>query len=99
MRTKRRSALKRIVLRGGGKRREKKDKQKAAEVKKNWTGGKGQTLSPAQGIESSEAGCVPWVRLESVVRCMLQTVRSASENFVNDEGPLPFWLELVLFLL
>ena len=50
----------------------KKDKQKAAEVKekKIWTRRKGRTLSPALGIESSEAGCVPWVRLESVVRCV-----------------------------
>ena len=37
---------------------------------KNLNGGRGRTLSPALGVESSEAGCVPWVRLESVVRCI-----------------------------
>ena len=47
---------------------EEKDKQKADEVKKIWTGGKRQTLSPALCIESLEAGCIPWVRLESVIR-------------------------------
>ena len=51
------------------------------------------------GIESSESGRVPWVRLESVVRGVAQTVRSSSENFINDEGTLPLGLELVLFLL
>ena len=45
------------------------------ETKCNWSvkdldGGRGQTLSPALGIESSEAGCVPRIRLESVVRCV-----------------------------
>ena len=37
---------------------------------KNLDGGRGRTLNPALGVESSEAGCVPWVRLESVVRCI-----------------------------
>ena len=30
--------------------------------------GRRRTHSPALGIESSETGCVPWVRLESVIR-------------------------------
>ena len=33
-------------------------------------GGVRRTLSPALGVESSEMGCVPWVQLESVVRCV-----------------------------
>ena len=35
-----------------------------------------RTLSPALGVESSETGCVPWVRLESVIRRILQAVCS-----------------------
>ena len=58
-----------------------------------------QTLSSALGVESSESGRVPWVRLESVIRCTVQTVRSSGENFINDEGTLPLGLELVLVLL
>ena len=59
---------------------------------KNLNGGRGRTLSPALGVESSEAGCVPWVRLESVVRCISQTVRPAGQDLVDDEGALPFGL-------
>ena len=55
-------------------------------------------MSPALGVESSEAGCVPWVRLESVVRCVSQTVCSAGQDLVDDEGTFPFGLEFVLFL-
>ena len=58
-----------------------------------------RTQDPALGIESSETGCIPWVRLESVIRCVSQAVRSFGENFINDEGTLPLGLELVLFLL
>ena len=66
---------------------------------KETTGGRRRTKSLALGIESSESGHVPWVRLEFVIRCIAQTVRSSSENFINDEGTLPLGLELVLFLL
>ena len=55
--------------------------------------------SSALGIESSESGRVPWVRLESVIGCITQAVRSSSENLINNEGTLPFGLEFVLFLL
>ena len=58
-----------------------------------------RTKSTALGVESSESGRVPWVRLESVIRCIAQTVCSSGENFVNDEGTLPLGLEFVLFLL
>ena len=58
-----------------------------------------RTQSPALGVESSESGRVPWVWLESIVRCITQTVRSTGENFIDDEGTFPFGLKLVLFLL
>ena len=47
---------------------ERKKRNKRQLKCKNLDGGRGRTLSPALGIESSEAGCVPWVRLESVIR-------------------------------
>ena len=55
-------------------------------------------LGSALGIESPESGRVPWVRLESVVRCTAQMVRSSGENFINDEGTFPLGLKFVLFL-
>ena len=58
-----------------------------------------RTLGSALGVESPESGRVPWVRLESVVRCTMQTVRSSGENIIYDEGTLPLGLELVLLLL
>ena len=61
-------------------------------------GGVRRTLSPALGVESSETGCIPWVRLESVVQCVSQTVCSASQDLVDDEGTFPFGIEFVLFL-
>ena len=57
-----------------------------------------RTLGAVLGVKSPESGRVPWVRLESVVRGVAQTVRSSGENLINDEGTLPFGLELVLFL-
>ena len=60
--------------------------------------GRRQTQSPALGIESSEMGRVPWVRLESVIRCISQAVRSTSQDLVNYEGTFPLGLEFVLFL-
>ena len=57
-----------------------------------------RTLSPALGVKSSVAGRVPWVWLESVIRCISQTVRSAGQDLVDDEGAFPFGLEFVLFL-
>ena len=47
---------------------ERKKRNKRQLKCKNLDGGRGRTLSPALGIESSEAACVPWVRHESVVR-------------------------------
>ena len=58
-----------------------------------------QTWSSELGVESLESGRVPWVRLESVIGCIAQTVRSSGENFINDEGTLPLGFELVLLLL
>ena len=54
---------------------------------------------PVLGVESSEPGRVPWVRLESISRCIPQSVRSTGQNLVNNEGSFPFGLELVLFLI
>ena len=85
-------------LRAFIKRGERKKRNKRQLKCKNLNGGRGRTLSPALGIESSEAGCVPWVRLESVIRCISQTVRSTSQDLVDYEGTLPFGLEFVLFL-
>ena len=61
--------------------------------------GRGRTQSPVLGVESSEPGRVPWVRLESTSRCIPQSVRSTGQNLVNNEGTFPFGLELVLFLI
>ena len=60
--------------------------------------GRRRTQSLALGIESSETGCVPWVQLESVIRCIPQAVRSTSQDLVNYEGTFPLGLEFVLFL-
>ena len=60
--------------------------------------GRRRTQSPALGVESSESGWVPWVRLESVIRCIPQAVRSTSRDLVNYEGTFPLGLEFVLFL-
>ena len=57
-----------------------------------------RTQDPALGIESSEAGCVPWVWLESVIRCTSRAVRTTSQDLVDDEGTFPLGLEFVLFL-
>ena len=57
-----------------------------------------RTQDPALGIESLEVGCVPWVRLESVIRCTSQAVRTTSQDLVDDEGTFPLGLEFVLFL-
>ena len=61
--------------------------------------GRERTQGPALGVESSEPGCVPWVRFESISRCIPQSVRSTDQNLVNNEGTFPFGLELVLFLI
>ena len=60
--------------------------------------GRRRTQSPVLGIESSETGCVPWVWLESVIRCISQTTRSTGQDLVDDKGTFPFGLEFVLFL-
>ena len=49
-----------------GRRRGTRDSKKYKKV----DGGVRRTLSPALGVESSETGCIPWVQLESVVRCI-----------------------------
>ena len=38
------------------------------------------------GVESSESGRVPWVRLEAIIGCITQLVRSSGKNFGNNEG-------------
>ena len=58
-----------------------------------------RTLGSVLAVESPESGRVSWVRLESVVRGVAQTVRSSGENFINDEGTFPLGFELVLLLL
>ena len=55
--------------------------------------------SSTLGVESSESSRVSWVRLEAIISCITQVVRSSGENFVNDEETLPLGLEFVLFLL
>ena len=74
-----------------GRERKKENIIEEAEVRR-------RTLRSALGVESLESGRVPWVRLESVIRCIVQTVRSSGENFINDEGTLPLGFELVLLL-
>ena len=49
---------------------ERKKRNKRQLKCKNLDGGRGRTLSLALGIKSSEAVCVPWVRLKSVIRCI-----------------------------
>ena len=61
--------------------------------------GRGRTWGSALGVESSEPGRVPWVRLESTSRCIPQSVRSTGQDLVDNEGTFPFGLELVLFLI
>ena len=56
-------------------------------------------MSSALGVESSESGRVPWVRLESGIGWITQAVRSSGENFINNEWTLPLRFELVLLLL
>ena len=58
-----------------------------------------RTHSPELGVEPSESGCVPWVWLESIVRCIPQAVRAIGQNLVDNEGTFPFGLEFVLFLI
>ena len=60
--------------------------------------GRRRTQSPALGIESSETGGVPRVRLELVIRRISQAVCSTSQDLVNYEGTFPLGLQLVLFL-
>ena len=61
--------------------------------------GRRRTQSPALGIESSETGGIPWVRLESVIRRISQAVRPASQDLVDYEWTFPLGLEFVLFLI
>ena len=56
-------------------------------------------IESGAGVESSEPGRVPWVRLESTSRCIPQSIHSTGQNLVNNEGTFPFGLELVLFLI
>ena len=77
---------------------EKRGKTWTAKKYEKVDGGRRQTLSPTLGVKSSETGRVPWVWLESVIRCVSQTVHSAGQDLVNDEGTLSFGLEFVLFL-
>ena len=71
--------LRLYVKRKRGRGRKKENIIEEAEVRR-------RTLSLALGVESSESGHVPWIRLESVIRCIAQTIRSSGENFINDEG-------------
>ena len=81
-----------MLKRKKGRERKKENIIEAPEVRR-------RTLSSALGVESPESGRVPWVWLESVIRCIAHTVCSFGENFINDEGTLPLGLELVLLLL
>ena len=76
-------------------------KNKKQKERKKIMGTKGRrrrTKNSALGIESSETGAVPRVRLESVVRRISQAVRPTSQDLVNYEGTFPLGLEFVLFL-
>ena len=37
--------------------------------------------------------------LEAIIRCITKAIGSSCENFIYDEGALPFWFELILLLL
>ena len=57
-------------IKGIEKKSGKKEGDKRQSKCKKVDGGVRRTLSPALGVQSLETGCVPWVRLESVVRCV-----------------------------
>ena len=78
-------------------KRVRKDKKGRSIMKR--AGERRRTLGSALGVESPESGRVPWLRLESVIGCIPQAVRSSGENFINNEGTLPLRFELVLLLL
>ena len=52
----------------------------------------------ALGVEFSESCGIPRVRLEAIVRCITQAVRSSNEHLIYDEGTLSLGLEFFLFL-
>ena len=79
------------------RRKGRESKRNGAYLKKE--GVRRRTLSSALGVESPESSHIPWVRLESVIGCITQVVRSSGENFINNEGTLPLRFELVLLLL
>ena len=56
--------------------------------------GRRRTQSLTLGIESSETGCVPWVWLESVIRCISQAVRSPVRTWSTMKGPSHLGLSL-----
>ena len=62
-------------------------------------GGRRRTKISALGIESSETGGVPRVRLESVVQRISQVVRPTRQDLVDYEWTFPLGLEFVLFLI
>ena len=84
------------MKKGKSVRKEKKERGRSI-IKR--AGARRRTLSSALGVESPESGRVPWVRLESIIRCITQSVRSSGGNFINNEGTLPLRFELVLLFL
>ena len=61
--------------------------------------GRRRTQSLVLGVESSETGGVPRIRLESVIRRISQAVRPTSQDLVDYEWTFPLGLEFVLFLI
>ena len=78
---------------------EKRNKGEKQENKRQDLTYKEEEIATELSIESSKPGSVPRVRLKAVVLRILKAIGSSSEYFVDNEGPLPFWFELVLLLL
>ena len=55
--------------------------------------------SEATQLGKNLSHSIPWIWLEAIIRCITKAVGSSCENFIDNEGTLPFWFELVLFLL
>ena len=71
-------------------KKERRKKEPSQKIKKDAT-----ELS----VELSEPSSVPWIRLKEIIRCMTKAIGSSCENFINNEGALPSWFELIPFLL
>ena len=71
----------------------KKKRRKKKETRKN-------TKDAAElSVESSEPSSIPWIPLKAIIRCITKAIGSSCENFIYNEGALPFWFEHILLLL